>query len=67
MYLFSIYILSNKVLLNKLFSISPYFIHIINFYKATRIGFILFELLILCSCLGYNIYFSYIILLKLNI
>lgn len=63
-YLLSIYILGNKDLLSKVENY-PFLIKTINFYKKTRIIFIILELGLLLFSLFSIISFSYRIILKL--
>ena len=57
-YLASLYVINNNKLIEKLASRFPYVIKIINFYKNSRISFILLELFILLCCIGYMLYTS---------
>lgn len=64
-YLFSIYIINtNKVLYNFL-SKYPYLLKIVNYYKSSRIVFILIEVLFLLFSLLYIIYLCYRVIFKL--
>lgn len=63
-YLLSIYILNNKVVLNKI-SKYTYLIKIINYYKSSRIVFIIIELSLLIFSLLYIISICYRLILKL--
>ena len=65
-YLLSLYILSNKELLRKLEEKKyHYVIKIISFYKGVRIGFIIFEFLVLVFSLVYIISICYRLILNL--
>ena len=64
-YLLSIYILNKKVVLNKIEKKYPYLMKIINYYKSTRIGFILIELSLLIFSLIYIISICYRIIVTL--
>ena len=58
-YLVSIYIVSNEYLLNKI-PVNYYYIHkLIKYYKNIRIGFIIFEFILLLICLIFMIIISY--------
>lgn len=58
-YLLSLYILSNEKLLSKISSKYVFIHKIILFYKKTRIGFIVFEVVFLLFCLFLMIGISY--------
>ena len=58
-YLLSLYILSNNKLISKIFSKYVFIHKIILFYKKTRIGFIVFEVILLLFCLFLMIGLSY--------
>nr|UEV87026.1 hypothetical protein [Grifola frondosa] len=64
-YLLSLYLLNNQVFLNKIEIKYPYLIKIINYYKSTRIGFIIIELCFLIFSLVYIISLCYRFILKL--
>ena len=58
-YMLSIYILSNEKILIKIPSKYVYIHKLIRFYKNIRIGFIIFEVLLLLFCLILMIFVSY--------
>ena len=59
MYLLSIYIVSNEKFLNKIPSKYVYLHKLITYYKNIRIGYIIFEVLLLLFLLGLMISISY--------
>lgn len=65
-YLLSLYIINNNKFLNKIVNKYPLINKIINFYSSTRIGFILFEVVLLFVSMAYMIRISLRLIINLS-